>query len=412
MQPTLPYNEETEFSSNCHDLPDGWRYVNLNTVAKRGSGHTPSKQHPEYWAGGIKWVSLKDSAKLDKVWITKTEEEISAAGLANSSAVIHPAGTVILSRDAGVGKSAILATSMAVSQHFMAWVCSNQLNNLFLYHVLQLKKPEFERVAVGSTIKTIGLGYFAKLCILLPPLPEQIFIVETLDAANTAICAVENLIEVKTRYKRTLAEQLLTEKRRFPEFKGQAWQQYRLGELFTERIEMSRPDLKLLAITGTEGIVDRNSLVKRDTSNTDKAKYLRVAPGDIAYNTMRMWQGVFGLSTMEGIVSPAYTVCTPNERIAGKFAAYLFKLPATIALFHRHSQGLVSDTLNCKFPSFAKIKVTIPSIAEQHKIAEVLGLLDEEIVLLRKELDALKRQKLGLMQQLLIGDVRVKEFAV
>ena len=79
----------------------------------------------------------------------------------------------------------------------------------------------------------------------------------------------------------------------------------------------------------------------------------------------------------------------------------------TIASFHRHSQGLVSDTLNCKFPSFAKIKVTIPSIPEQRKIAEVLGLMDEEIALLRRELEALKRQKQGLMQKLLTGEVRV-----
>ncbi len=262
----------------------------------------------------------------------------------------------------------------------------------------------------GSAVPLITLSVLRNLPICIPSIPEQARIVEILDVADAAVCTTEKLIEAKTRYKLNLAEQLLTECRRFPEFKGKKWREAKLGELFLERVEINRPDLKLLSVSGTEGIVDRDSLVKRDTSNEDKSKYLRVVPGDIAYNTMRMWQGVFGLSKLEGIVSPAYTVCIPDQ-IDGRFAAFLFKLPKTISLFYRHSQGLVSDTLNCKYPSFAKIRVDLPSLPEQQKIADFLGLLDEEIALLKQERDALKRQKQGLMQKLLTGQVRLKEFA-
>ena len=106
-------------------IPDEWNVVLLDSVAKRGSGHTPDKKHSEYWGGDIKWVSLQDSDRLDKLFISDTEAKITPAGIANSSANIHPAGTVVLSRDAGVGKSAIMASEMAVSQHFMAWRCGN-----------------------------------------------------------------------------------------------------------------------------------------------------------------------------------------------------------------------------------------------------------------------------------------------
>ena len=146
-------------------IPDGWKYDLLETFAKRCSGHTPNKKHSEYWDGGIKWVSLSDSSSLDNGYIFKTDKEISEEGIKNSSAVVHPQGTVILSRDAGVGKSAVMAEPMAVSQHFIAWYCDNKktLNTWFFYNWLQVMKPEFERQAVGSTIKTIGLPYFKKL---------------------------------------------------------------------------------------------------------------------------------------------------------------------------------------------------------------------------------------------------------
>jgi type I restriction enzyme S subunit len=140
------------------------------------------------------------------------------------------------------------------------------------------------------------------------------------------------------------------------------WVSQKLGRVFKNRKEKDRPDLPLLAVTGTGGVVNRDTLERRDTSNSDKSKYLRVCQGDIAYNTMRMWQGVSGLVSKEGIISPAYTVCTPNDEILGKYAQYLFKLPELIKVFHRFSQGMVDDTLNLKFPHFSEIKTVIPSL--------------------------------------------------
>jgi type I restriction enzyme, S subunit len=132
----------------------------LDNVTRRGSGHTPSKENPAYWNGGVKWVSLADSGRLDKLYIGDTDKEISRLGIDNSSAVLHPAGTVILTRDAGVGKSAILASPMAVSQHLMAWQCGPRIYNIYFYYWLQHQKSNFEAIAMGSTIKTIGLSYF------------------------------------------------------------------------------------------------------------------------------------------------------------------------------------------------------------------------------------------------------------
>lgn len=249
---------------------------------------------------------------------------------------------------------------------------------------------------------------FSSLRVPVFSLPEQQKIAAILGTWDAAIEQTGQLIEAKKKLKKALAQQLLTGKKRFKEFTDQ-WGTIRLGKLFKERTETGYGHLPLLSITGSDGITNRDDLERRDTSNTDKSKYLRICPDDIGYNTMRMWQGVSAVSQLEGIVSPAYTVCIPDkERVDPQFMGYLFKFYPIVFLFYRHSQGMVSDTWNLKFRHFAEIKVTIPSLSEQKRIASVLNACDTEIASLQSKLEALQRQKKGLMQKLLTGKIRVK----
>jgi type I restriction enzyme S subunit len=192
------------------EIPKIWEVKLLDECAIRASGHTPNKKEDSYYNGGIKWVSLGDSKRLDKRYISKTKIEISEEGIKNSSAVLHPKGTVLMSRDAGVGKSAVMKTEMAVSQHFIVWKCDDNFNNWFLYYTLQQLKPLFERVAVGSTIKTIGLGFFKKLKIAVPSIEEQNKISKILNLTDDKL---DILLEKKETYrelKKGLMQQLLT----------------------------------------------------------------------------------------------------------------------------------------------------------------------------------------------------------
>jgi type I restriction enzyme S subunit len=194
-------------------IPKEWQYELLDNLAIRGSGHTPNKNFPEYWNGGIKWISLADSFRLDRLYIEDTEYEISQLGIQNSSAVLHPAGVVVLSRDAGVGKSAITTQPMAVSQHFMCWRCDDRLDKHFLYYWLQFKKRTFENIAMGSTILTIGLSYFKKLKITAPvDLDEQQNIGRRMQSADKKIFALENELQKLKQQKSGLMHDLLTGK--------------------------------------------------------------------------------------------------------------------------------------------------------------------------------------------------------
>jgi type I restriction enzyme, S subunit len=211
MQQLFPQPGQTQPRLRFPEFRDKGEWVNklLDELGERGSGHTPDKKKPEYYNGGIKWVSLADSKRLDRRLISETEIEISEQGLENSSAVLHPAGTVILSRDAGVGKSAVLVEKMAVSQHFIVWKCnSRQLSNWFLYYLLQRLKPLFEEIATGSTIKTIGLPFFKKLRITIPTVEEQQRIADCLTAVDIQIAAQAEEIESLKQHKRGLMQQL------------------------------------------------------------------------------------------------------------------------------------------------------------------------------------------------------------
>lgn len=241
----------------------------------------------------------------------------------------------------------------------------------------------------------------------VPPIEEQRKIAEILGMWDEAIEKQSRLIEKLELRKRGLMQRLLIGRTRLPGFTT-PWQKVKLGEIFKERNETKCEHLPLLSITADRGVILQSESDKKDTSNDDKSKYKRICPNDIGYNTMRMWQGRSALSAMEGIVSPAYTIVTPKVEVDPLFISELIKQPRVVYDFWTHSQGLVGDTLNCKFHDFSQVKVAIASLPEQKAIAEVLTAADDEIATHCKKLDALRLQKRGLMQQLLTGKTRVK----
>lgn len=248
---------------------------------------------------------------------------------------------------------------------------------------------------------------YGAMKLAVPPLAEQRKIAEILGMWDEAIEKQSRLIEKLELRKRALMQRLLIGRTRLPGFTT-PWQKVKLGEIFKERNETKCEHLPLLSITADRGVILQSESDKKDTSNDDKSKYKRICPNDIGYNTMRMWQGRSALSAMEGIVSPAYTIVTPKVEVDPLFISELIKQPRVVYDFWNHSQGLVGDTLNCKFHDFSQVKVAIPSHPEQKAIAEVLTAADNEIATHRKRLEALRLQKRGLMQQLLTGKTRIK----
>lgn len=161
------------------EVPAHWEVLKVKQIAKLESGHTPSKEKPEYWEDGdVHWVSLNDSKALSKQdYISVTKYQITHLGIENSSARLLPPRAVVFTRDATIGLAAITEAEMAVSQHLIAWICSDRVVPEFLLLAFYAMAPELERYRFGATIKTIGMPDVRRLTLSLPGVEEQLSIV-------------------------------------------------------------------------------------------------------------------------------------------------------------------------------------------------------------------------------------------
>jgi len=375
-------------------IPDDWDIVLLDSVAKRGSGHTPDKAHPEYWGGTIKWVSLQDSERLDRLYICDTAAKITPAGIANSSAKMHPKGTVVLSRDAGVGKSAIMKDDMAVSQHFMAWTCGPSLNNEFLYYWLQSNKSEFERIAMGNTIKTIGLPYFRQLVVPLPSRTTQEAIAEALSEADGLIESLEHLIAKKRQLKQGVMQQLLTGEKRLPGFSGE-WEvepfDAVLARLNAKAHKIQTSDYQT---TGRYPVVDQGEEQVIGFSDRHDKRFRCPEAGVI----------VFGDHTcIVKFIDFDFLVGADGTQVLQAKSGQCARFHA-LQLQHR---GVEPTGYNRHFKFLKEREFLAPPLPEQTAIAAVLSDMDAEIAALEAWAAKARQLRLGMMQDLLTGRIRL-----
>ncbi|EAC4724190.1 restriction endonuclease subunit S, partial [Listeria monocytogenes] len=218
----------------------------------------------------------------------------------------------------------------------------------------------------------INAQEYARFALYIPELKEQQKIGVFFKQLDNAIALHQRKLDALKLMKKGFLQQMFPKieadipEIRFADFDGK-WEQRKLGEIFNERSERSA-DGELISVTINSGVIKASKLEKKDNSSFDKSNYKVVKKGDIAYNSMRMWQGASGYSSYDGILSPAYTVIYPRKDIDTIFIAYMFKKIDMIQTFQRNSQGLTSDTWNLKFPSLSTIKIKIPANDEQIKI--------------------------------------------
>lgn len=268
-------------------------------------------------------------------------------------------------------------------------------------------KKQLSMAAEGTGQKVLAHNRFKDMIVDVPDEEEQIKIGAIFEYVDNLIAQHQSKLEKFQALKASMLEKM------FPKdgadvpdirFKGftKAWIKRKIGECFAERNE-SFPDGELLSVTINNGVRKFSELDRRDTSNSDKSKYKKVCVGDIAYNSMRMWQGASGYSPYEGIVSPAYTVLSPNPGINSKCIAYYFKSDEIVQTFQKNSQGITSDNWNLKFPALSKIEIRIsPNMEEQKKIAAYFSHLDVLIYQFEQELDKLQSIKKALLEKMFV----------
>ncbi|HEX9814757.1 MAG TPA: restriction endonuclease subunit S, partial [Myxococcota bacterium] len=159
------------------EIPAHWEVSRTKRVARLESGHTPSRQRPEYWQTcTIPWFGLADVWQIrdgQTEYVVETAEKVSELGIAHSSARLLPRGTVLLSRTASVGFSAIMGVDMATTQDFVNWVCGERIRPEYLLYVFRSMGQEFRRLTMGSTHQTIYMPDAGQFSTPVPTVTEQ-----------------------------------------------------------------------------------------------------------------------------------------------------------------------------------------------------------------------------------------------
>ncbi|AFY91774.1 restriction endonuclease subunit S [Chamaesiphon minutus] len=270
-------------------------------------------------------------------------------------------------------------------------------------------------VQTETAIPHISTQQINDFPIVLPPLLEQCRIAEILGVWDESIDLLEKLIGRVRSRKQGLMQQLLTGKKRFKEFEGSEWKKVSLEKIADINPRSHPNNLQFvgefveMASVSESGHLKNIASINLDTSTSGYTAFIN---GDtlVAKITpcFENGKGAFieGLRGI-GFGSTEFFVLRAKMEI---IPIYLYYLTRTYNFGMRGKTMMQGSGGQQRVPSdfIRQFAVKLPSIPEQEKIAAVLSAADEEISTLEKQLAAYKQQKLGLMQQLLTGKIRVE----
>lgn len=344
------------------------------------------------------------------------------------------AGDVVITKDSETPDD--IAIPAVVKEEIANLICGyhlaiirpdpNELNSVYLAKQLSTHRSKryFAVQATGSTRYGLPISAIELTDIPQPLLPEQATIAEVLSTVDEAIVESETLIAKQGRIKIGLMQHLCAHgidshgkvrSENTHAYKESAvgripeeWRTASVAEMFENRRERGKPGLPIMSIVMNDGLVDRSAVDRRVESKLLAEGHALVLKGDIAYNMMRMWQGVLGRAQFDCLISPAYVVLKPKPIINSHFAEWLFRDERSILKFRRASRGVVDDRLRLYTQDLFPIEFAIPnSLDEQVAIAEQLDSIKGRIAQETETLAKLRRIRLGLTQDLLTGRKRV-----
>ena len=183
------------------------------------------------------------------------------------------------------------------------------------------------------------------------------------------------------------------------------WEALKLRSILTPIAERNRPDLPLLSVVREKGVIKRDIESKEENHNfipDDLSNYKVVRAGQFAMNKMKAWQGSYGVSPYDGIVSPAYFIFDLN-RVGGEFFHTAIRSKAYVPFFTSASDGVRVGQWDLNQNRMREIPFFVPPLPEQQKIARYLDWKTSKInkfIRIKKKLIALlKEQKQNIINQ-------------
>jgi len=421
------------------DIPSHWarlplKYMTGNKV-KDGPHETP-----KFIDDGIPFLSVDGIQNNELVF--DGCRYVSEEDHQRFSLKCRPAeGDVLLGKAASVGKVAYVDTSCEFNVWSPLAVITPKVktSGRFIFYSIQSAalQAQCDLRSNSNTQKNLGMGDIDNLFFAAPNITEQASIVDFLDhetaKIDTLIDKQQQLIKLLKEKRQAVISHAVTKglnpaapmKDSGVEWLGEVpegWVVKRLGMLFSESCVRANSEAELqypfLTVSIHHGIsdkeLDESELDRKVSRSEDRSLYKIVRDNDLAYNMMRAWQGGFGASKLNGLISPAYVVCKPKTKINSSYYELVLRSPNAVTELKRFSRGITDFRLRLYWDEFKIISVPVPPVEEIDQILEhvnrVNSKYDQIADVAQRQIDLLQERRTALISAAVTGKIDVRNW--
>ena len=377
-------------------VPNGWMQKKFGEVTSIGNGQVDPKIEPYLSMIHIGPENVvSNTGQIINIKSCKDSDLISGKYEFDENAIVYSKIRPNLNKVCKPDFNGVCSADM-----YPIWVNRDDLHKDYLFHYML--GPQFYKAAIAMSMRTgmpkINRNDLNTLNILLPPLAEQQKIAQILSTWDKAIAVTEQLLANSQQQKKALMQQLLTGKKRLLDengvrFEGE-WEEVLLGDI--AKITTGSSNRQDSNLNGEYTFFDRSEDIRTSNIYLFDCEAV-IVPGEGQDFVPKYFVGKFDLHQR------TYAIMDFISH-DGKFLFYAIHYFRSYFL----SQAVGSTVKSLRLPMFQKMKISLPELAEQQKIAKVLSTADQEIEALQRKLDGLQQEKKALMQQLLTGKRRVK----
>ncbi len=274
------------------------------------------------------------------------------------------------------------------------------------------RKIELKAHGFKATLLHVQKTDITDQLLRVPTLVEQQKIAQILSTWDQAITTTEQLLANSQQQKKALMQQLLGGQ------SGQSsWREYRFSDLFRRVTKKNKGKSKnVVTISAQKGLIRQEDFFSKSIASINLDDYFLLEKGQFAYN--KSYSKGYPMGAIKrlnyydyGVVTTLYIcfeIIVVDESNSDYFEHFFQSGMLNIGLRQiAHEGGRAHGLLNVKPSDFFNLKIKVPLLEEQQKIARILNTADEELNLLEARLARLNTEKKALMQQLLTGKRRV-----
>ena len=373
--------------------------VKLGEVCEIVTGSTPKSTNPDYWNGEYKWITPAEISDDDFI-IVDTQRKISKLGIEKTGLKSFPIGTVLLSSRAPIGKVAIAGCEMYCNQGFKNFICSNEINNEYLYYFFKSRKNFLNNIGRGATFKEISKSIISNIEIILPSYDVQCTQTQNLKK-------IDNLIYLR---KKVIKEYQLLVKSRFNEMFGDIFDNPQ--SKLEDHIELNPNKKELLNFNGNVSFLPMSNVsengkidlsINRNIDDVRKGfTFFKDNDVIVAKITPCFENGkgapVFGLLNGVGFGSTEFHVLRPKNTVNTVWLYHVTMLSKFRVEGERKMTGSGGQRRITK-DFIYNFKLNIPPLALQNEFADFVAQVDKSQLAIQKSLEELETLKKSLMQE-------------